>query len=530
MILEFVKGNLLKVVNATEAEMLAVMSKLTAKVSNFRRRGHQDWNGDVKFFWFMPTTDQELLNKGINGFWYLPASAWKRLMDLRQPDPQELRPAYEVEFIGKENFFNYDITLEDVKSFVESLEPPFEDYFDQIQVLYMMLVYRMSSHNISTGFGKTYVSFLLAQYTKQVYEGKTLVIAPRTDLVSQGIGDMHDYQKHLEIDRHLQVYGVAGGIRNYCKIEEADIVFGTFQSLVNMPDDWFLQFTTVVADEGHTAKAISIRDTICRCQNAQIITAISGTMKYGDQVDLMTIESYCGPIVSDYPARAQIDKGRLPKIAIQPIQLIHDTSHKLNYETRLQVDRLPVPYNGYPSDLAATYRRIEFRYLGECEEMFEYILKLCSQYTEQGKNILVIFTNQTPAINMFQYANDHGIKCHLIFGGTDKRTRREIKAQIENEGGWILAATTGTMSMGVSINNLHGAVICMAGHSPHVILQSLGRMLRNHPDKYDITVIYDIFNDIQAFGSKFDLSNYKSRLKYYRLEQHPVYELHSTVV
>jgi hypothetical protein len=64
----------------------------------------------------------------------------------------------------------------------------------------------------------------------------------------------------------------------------------------------------------------------------------------------------------------------------------------------------------------------------------------------------------------------------------------------------------------------------MIGHSPHVVLQSIGRMLRKHKDKFGITVCYDLINDFSSIGTKFDLSNGESRLKYYRAEEHPVYK------
>ena len=115
-------------------------------------------------------------------------------------------------------------------------------------------------------------------------------------------------------------------------------------------------------------------------------------------------------------------------------------------------------------------------------------------------------------------------KAHLILGGTPTHVRLGIKQQIEREGGWILSATVGCMSMGVSINNLAGIVMCMIGHSPHVVLQSVGRMLRNHKDKFNVTVCYDIINDISKFGTSFDVNNGVERLQYYKSEEHPVYD------
>jgi superfamily II DNA or RNA helicase len=156
--------------------------------------------------------------------------------------------------------------------------------------------------------------------------------------------------------------------------------------------------------------------------------------------------------------------------------------------------------------------------------MFDYLLKLCKVHTDLGKNVLVIMTNQQPSINMFEYALSKGLKAHLIFGGTDKRIRNEIKQQIEHDGGWILVGSSGTMSMGISINNLHACILTLLGKSAHVVLQGLGRMLRNNVDKFESTPIYDVSNDITMFGTKFDLRNGQERLKLYQNEQHNILE------
>jgi superfamily II DNA or RNA helicase len=122
-------------------------------------------------------------------------------------------------------------------------------------------------------------------------------------------------------------------------------------------------------------------------------------------------------------------------------------------------------------------------------------------------------------------ANQQGRKCHMILGGTPTFIRNGIKAQIESEGGWILVATTGTMAMGVSINNLHALVTSLIGHSPHTTLQAVGRMLRKHADKMPITVCYDIYHDISMFGTNFDRTHFAERKKFYDSESYPVYNL-----
>jgi superfamily II DNA or RNA helicase len=421
------------------------------------------------------------------------------------------------------------LAYEDIQSFVETMNPPYPDVSDQVMVLWTIIKYRMSSHNIATGFGKTYLSYLLAQYTQKVLEGKTLIIVPRIALVLQGVGDFNDYMQTIAPDTHLKVYGICSDFRNNCTFDDADVYIGTYQSICEMPEDLFSKIETVIADEGHSAKARTYADCIKKCKNAEYFTAISGTMQYVAPADLLTIEQYCGPMVTNYPAIEQIRKGRLPKIAVQQIVLKHTDGAAL-YRQMLDAERLPLPGRNrageamYPVELAATYRRLEFQYLSGNMHLFNYILALCKNITDQNKNVLVIFKNRIPAVNLFELANARGQKAHLYFGSTKRDVREGIKAQIERENGWIVSCTDGVMSMGISINNLHALIICMIGHSPHVVLQSVGRMLRNHPDKFDTTICYDIINDFSQIGTQFDLDNANERHTYYLNEGHPIYE------
>jgi ERCC4-related helicase len=71
----------------------------------------------------------------------------------------------------------------------------------------------MSSHNIATGFGKTYVAYLLAQYSNKCLDGKTLLITPRVMLVEQGMSDMQKYMETIPDEMRLKCYGICGNNR-----------------------------------------------------------------------------------------------------------------------------------------------------------------------------------------------------------------------------------------------------------------------------------------------------------------------------
>jgi superfamily II DNA/RNA helicase len=173
---------------------------------------------------------------------------------------------------------------------------------------------------------------------------------------------------------------------------------------------------------------------------------------------------------------------------------------------------------------------MEFDWIITNEKFMNWMLDLVDMHTKQGMNFLLIFKNRQPVFNIFELAAQRGMKCHMIFGGTPNDVRNGIKAQIENETGWLLVATDGTMSMGVSINNLHAMGVALLGHSPHVTLQAIGRMLRNHPNKLDTTICYDINNDTSGFATSFAKNNTAERFKYYHSEKYPILPvIHRTI-
>jgi hypothetical protein len=307
MILEVcgINNTLLRVNNALPNEMSILLQMVTGQVDKFQRK--PNWDGSVKFAWY------------IGQHWYLPANCWKRLMTLSEPDNAAMRPAYDITILGLENLTNPDLEPEVVETFVQSLMPPWPDVNDHIDVMYSVLKERYTTHHVATGFGKTYLCYLLSEWNRAVYDGITVIVVPRAGLVSQGFDDFTGY--HTTQDEPLQVYGMAGGFRNLVPMDRANVVIGTYQSLSNMPDDWFLRVTTLLIDEAHMGKATSIIEIAKKCQKAQICTGISGTMQYLSSADALSVEAYIGPLTKVYPVHQQISKGRLPKVAVQPIQL-----------------------------------------------------------------------------------------------------------------------------------------------------------------------------------------------------------------
>ena len=92
---------------------------------------------------------------------------------------------------------------------------------------------------------------------------------------------------------------------------------------------------------------------------------------------------------------------------------------------------------------------------------------------------------------------------------------------MENEDNATLLASMGTTSTGVSIKKLHHMVAASPSKSKIKVLQSIGRMLRQHKQKEE-AVLYDIADDLTYKGKpNYTLQHFKERVKIYSAEGFP---------
>ena len=132
---------------------------------------------------------------------------------------------------------------------------------------------------------------------------------------------------------------------------------------------------------------------------------------------------------------------------------------------------------------------------------------------------------------LFQFVEKHGSVIHemiktktdrkvfYVFGGTDTKTREDIRAITENEKDAIIVASYGTFSTGINIRNLHNIVFSSPSKSRVRTLQSIGRGLRRSESK-DSATLFDIADDL-TYKSKrnFTINHFLERINIYNEEQ-----------
>jgi superfamily II DNA or RNA helicase len=133
---------------------------------------------------------------------------------------------------------------------------------------------------------------------------------------------------------------------------------------------------------------------------------------------------------------------------------------------------------------------------------------------------------------LFQYVEKHGNVLHqmiseeatdrkvfYVYGGTDTKTREDIRAITEKEKSAIIVASYGTFSTGINIRNLHNIVFSSPSKSRVRTLQSIGRGLRKSESK-DTATLYDIADDFTHKSKRnFTINHFQERINIYAEEE-----------
>jgi superfamily II DNA or RNA helicase len=131
---------------------------------------------------------------------------------------------------------------------------------------------------------------------------------------------------------------------------------------------------------------------------------------------------------------------------------------------------------------------------------------------------------------LFQFVEKHGAvlydmmkdldrKVFYVWGGTDTKTREDIREITEKEKDAIIVASYGTFSTGINIRNLHNVVFSSPSKSRIRVLQSIGRGLRTNQNKSGATLL-DIADDLTwKSRQNFTLRHFMERINIYNEEE-----------
>lgn len=395
---------------------------------------------------------------------------------------------------------NYDLSIDDnldysnecsiveVQEFAKSIECTLVPRDYQLEAVAHCIRSNRAMILSPTASGKSLIVYLLAQFYQ---EHKILIVVPTISLVQQMAGDFKGYG----YDKECKLI-TAGIDKN--NIQE-NIVISTWQSIYNMPKQWFDQFGVVMGDEAHLFKAKSLTQIMTKLTDCKYRFGFTGTLD-GAEAHKLVLEGLFGETKSFVSTKELIDSGTVAelKIKILVLKYSEETSKakcKLDFQDEMDFIVRNEKRNNFINNLVQSLN-------GNTLVLFQYVEK-------HGKDLYALINSKIK--------KDRRI--FFVSGGTDAETRESIREITEKEDNAIIVASYGTFSTGVNIKKLHNIVFASPSKSRIRNLQSIGRGLRKTEGK-TACVLYDIADNLQYKRSvNTTLRHLHERVKIYNEEQ-----------
>ncbi len=379
----------------------------------------------------------------------------------------------------------------DVRNFIKSLKPKTKgkslkvrDY--QIEAVRSAVARNRALIVSPTASGKSLVIYALVRYYHMMGL-KTLILVPTTSLVEQMYSDFQDY-------------GWSPG--TYCqKIYQGhdrkvtkDVVISTWQSIYKMPKKYFESFGCVIGDEAHLFKAKSLTGIMTKLHQCKYRFGLTGTLD-GTQTHQLVLEGLFGAVENIVTTKELMDKKTLANLKIKCIILRHSPMRqRMSYAEELE-------------------------YLVTNDTRNKFIINLCRNIP--GNTLCLFQLVEKHGKVLYDQAKDEikDRKVFFVYGGTDTKTREDIRSIVENEKNSIIIASYGTFSTGINIRNINNIVFSSPSKSKIRVLQSIGRGLRISANKNSI-LVFDIADDMSYKERRnFTLTHFTERINIYNEQQ-----------
>lgn len=348
-----------------------------------------------------------------------------------------------------------------------------------------------------TASGKSFILYVMMNILLYLNKKrKILLIVPSIGLVEQMFYDFVEYASNLcDYSKYMQK--IFGG---QSKDIERPITISTWQSLQDMPEEYFEQFNAVLVDECHsgTDDSKTVTRILCNCINAKYRIGVTGTLDCSNVHELV-LEGIFGPTYQFVTTKQLIDQNYLSPLIIKTLMLKYPKEecqlvHEFQYQT-------------------------EMKYIRDHMRRHQFMINFVSNFKKE--NALVLFRRIEFGKSLFDKLKARNPKDNIffVFGGTPVEDREQVRKITEQYKNVTIIASYGVFSTGVNIKNLPNVIFAEPMKSKIKVLQSIGRGLRKHKDKSKLK-IYDIV-DCFKYKSKnnYAIKHYKERERLYVNEQ-----------
>ena len=340
-----------------------------------------------------------------------------------------------------------------------------------------------------TASGKSLIIYLLLRY----YNVRSLVVVPTVSLTQQMYTDFQSYSNDWSAEDNCHI--IQAGRE---KDSDKQVVISTWQSIYNLPKNFFNDFDLIVGDEAHLFKAKSLTTVMNKLQNTRYRFGTTGTLD-DSQTHKLVLEGLFGPLYNVTQTKDLIDAGYLSKFTIKCLILKHSEENKQTVKKMSYQEEM---------DFIVTY-----------EKRNKFIKNLTID--QKGNTLLLFQFVEKHGKILYDMINESvdGRKVFFVHGGVEGTMREEIRKITELENDAIIVASYGTFSTGINIKNLHNIIFASPSKSKIRNLQSIGRGLRKGNNKKSAT-LFDIADDFSHKSyTNYTLNHFKERIKQYNEQE-----------
>ena len=326
-----------------------------------------------------------------------------------------------LDIYGASFIMDNDFNFEEFKSFCLDLfedHPVYTPYDYQIEAAAKILKYKFSQSEIATSAGKTLISYMIFMWLRSKGFNKQLIVVPRLSLISQFIEDFNDYSNGEYEFTYQEIKGGSDKLK-----KDVDFVVGTYQSLKKLPKPWYTEVDSLFVDECHSTSSKSVKSIILKIDNhLKIKYGMSGTIDQKNKENLLTTQSFLGPIIQHIQPDFLMDQGFITnaKIKVYKLDYIPYTHKKMLQEVRVQ-----------KKDNASKALMLEKDVVRNSPDRFKFV---CDKVLETKENSLVLFTDIKNGYGkrMFEYLKNVSDKrVYYIDGGTKSQIRDYYRKVME---------------------------------------------------------------------------------------------------
>lgn len=372
-----------------------------------------------------------------------------------------------------------------MKVFLGELLLPYELRPYQRQIIQLGLQNNRAIFLSATSSGKSICIYALARFYEDDCDEneKILILVPTINLVEQLYQNFIEYSAKNKWNVEKYVQKIYHGQE---KKPNKKIIISTWQSMYDKPHDYLTQFRMVIFDEVHTAKANEISKLLTKLDKASIRFGFSGTLN-DDKLERYTIQGLFGPIFPIIDTNKLIETKYASPLEIKAIKLNHP----------------PKKFKSYVD---------EIDYLITNKKRNNMICKLALQFPQ---NTLILVSRIKHGEELFQKISEKAgnRKVYFVYGKTPGDIREDIRQEVEQARNSIIIANIQLFAAGIDIKSLTNIILAHPTKSKIRILQSIGRILRLHPEK-EKALFFD-FGD----NFKYSYEQFLQRLKLYTKEK-----------